>query len=329
MGVTMGPGCTELARIPSAAYCMAVALVSRRTAPLEAWYCGLLLSTPTRPSWDEMLMMDPPPARRIAGMAVLLPRKTPVALISMTRCHSSTGVSSTLPWPLTPALLTRMCNAPKWSSAVATACCQSASRVTSRRTNTASPPAARMSASTFRPSASRMSPMTTFAPSWANRHASTAPIPRAAPLINATLPANRIATLHSQGLCSGSQSYGYCRRSLGTAQAPDGDYCNNVHLWHNRAVIMARFSQYASSSLIMEVMFAAPSPVPQTLQESALIPLKHILSAENTLKTLQAFSGNLTLLSASVATDERATQELHFMNQGLQEVLQEFNDAHR
>jgi hypothetical protein len=56
---------------------------------------------------------------------------------------------------------------------------------------------------------------------------------------------------------------------------------------------------------------------------------KHILSAENTLQTLQAFSGNLTLLSATVATDERATQELHFMNQGLQEVLQEFNDAHK
>jgi hypothetical protein len=56
---------------------------------------------------------------------------------------------------------------------------------------------------------------------------------------------------------------------------------------------------------------------------------KHILSAENTLQTLQTFSGNLTLLSASVATDERATQELHFMNQGLQEVLREFNDAHR
>ena len=53
------------------------------------------------------------------------------------------------------------------------------------------------------------------------------------------------------------------------------------------------------------------------------------MSAESTLKTLQAFSGNLTLLSASVATDERAAQELHFMNQGLQEVLQEFNDAHK
>jgi hypothetical protein len=56
---------------------------------------------------------------------------------------------------------------------------------------------------------------------------------------------------------------------------------------------------------------------------------KHVRSAENTLKTLQAFSGNLTLLSARVAADERATQELHFVNQGLQEVLQEFDDAYR
>ena len=66
-------------------------------------------------------------------------------------------------------------------------------------------------------------------------------------------------------------------------------------------------------------------------QKAAMVAIlnKHVLSAENTLKTLQAFSGNLTLLSASVATDERATQELHFVNQGLQEVLQEFDDAHK
>ena len=68
---------------------------------------------------------------------------------------------------------------------------------------------------------------------------------------------------------------------------------------------------------------------PEQKAAMAAMLQQHILSAENTLKTLQAFSGNLTLLSASVATDERATQELHFMNQGLQEVLQEFNDAHK
>ena len=66
-------------------------------------------------------------------------------------------------------------------------------------------------------------------------------------------------------------------------------------------------------------------------QKASMVAMlnKYVLSAENTLKTLQAFSGNLTLLSASVATDERATQELHFVNQGLQEVLQEFDDAHK
>lgn len=66
-------------------------------------------------------------------------------------------------------------------------------------------------------------------------------------------------------------------------------------------------------------------------QQAAMAAMlqKHIVSAENTLQALQAFSGNLTLLSACVATDERAVQELHCMNQGLQEVLQEFNDAHR
>src|SRR6266850_1044658 len=79
---------------------MAVAFVSRRTAPLEAWYCGLLLSVPTRPSWDEMLMIDPPPARRMAGMAAFVPRNTPLALMSIVRVQSSTVVSSIRPDPL-------------------------------------------------------------------------------------------------------------------------------------------------------------------------------------------------------------------------------------
>src|SRR3989442_1090527 len=48
----------------SRAYCTAVSFVSSRTAPFDAWYCGLLSSMPTRPSCDEMLTIDPPPARR-------------------------------------------------------------------------------------------------------------------------------------------------------------------------------------------------------------------------------------------------------------------------
>src|ERR1700752_5005504 len=90
IGVTIGPGCTEFARIFSFAYWIAVALVRRRTAPFEAWYCGLELSTPTRPSCDEMLTIEPPPASRIAGMQAFVPRNTPVELTSITRVHSST-----------------------------------------------------------------------------------------------------------------------------------------------------------------------------------------------------------------------------------------------
>src|SRR5436309_2179392 len=47
-----------------------------------------------------------------------------------------------------------------------------------------------MAASTFLPSASRMSPKTTFAPSRTNVSASAAPWPRAPPLISATLPSS-------------------------------------------------------------------------------------------------------------------------------------------
>src|SRR5262245_52455704 len=193
MGVTTGPGCTEFTRIRSLAYCTAVSFVRSRTAPFDAWYCGLLSSIPTRPSCDEMLTIDPPPARRRAGMAALVPRKTPLAFTSITRSHSAAVVSSSRPAPPTPALLTSTSSFPKRRSAVATARSQSLSLVTSSLTNTASPPLAPIPAATAAPSASRMSPMTIRAPSCAKSRASTAPIPRAPPLIRATLPASLIA----------------------------------------------------------------------------------------------------------------------------------------
>ena len=71
-------------RIPSCAYCSAVTLVKMRTAPFEAGYCGLMLSMPTRPSCEEMLTIEPPPARRMAGMAARVPRNTPLALTAIT-----------------------------------------------------------------------------------------------------------------------------------------------------------------------------------------------------------------------------------------------------
>ena len=77
-------------------------------------------------------MIEPPPAARMAGIAALVPRKTPLALTSITRSHSSTVVSSSRPAPPMPALLTRTSSLPKRAVAAATACCQESSRVTSR-----------------------------------------------------------------------------------------------------------------------------------------------------------------------------------------------------
>src|SRR2546428_4973704 len=198
IGVTIGPGCTEFARMPSFAYWIAVTFVNSRTAPLEAGYIGLVMSVPTSRSCDEMWTIEPPPARRMAGMAALLPRNTPVALTSITRCHSSSGVSSTRRAALMPALLTSTLSLPKRRSVSATASCQSASRVTSSRTNAALPPLAATSASTARPSASSTSPMTTCAPSRANIFASAAPMPRAPPLISATFPASLMSASRSR-----------------------------------------------------------------------------------------------------------------------------------
>jgi hypothetical protein len=65
-------------------------------------------------------------------------------------------------------------------------------------------------------------------------------------------------------------------------------------------------------------------------QKSAMTAMlqRHIVSITDTLTTLQAFSGNLTLLSANVAADQGALQELHFLNEGLQAVLQEFHHVY-
>ena len=138
-------------------------------------------------------MMEPPPALRISGMAYLAPRKTPVELISMIRSHRSPSVSSTVlgaaPEPI-PALFTSTSSLPYLDTVAAMAPFQESSLVTSSLTNRTSPPAARILASAARPCSSRTSPRATLAPSAAKSSASQAPIPLAAPLMNATLPSS-------------------------------------------------------------------------------------------------------------------------------------------
>jgi hypothetical protein len=83
---------------------------------------------------DEMLMMEPPPAARIADRAHFVPRKTPLTLTAMMRSQSASLVSSILARNRMPALLTSTLSLPYACTVVATAARQSASRVTSRCT---------------------------------------------------------------------------------------------------------------------------------------------------------------------------------------------------
>ena len=134
--------------------------------------------------------MAPPPAFSISGMACFMPRKTPLALMSISRSQASVLRWSVSPLPLIPALLTKMSNFPYLATTAATERSHWSSLLTSSNTTIASPPASAISASTFRASSSRMSAMATLAPSRANRRASSAPIPWAPPVIRATFPAS-------------------------------------------------------------------------------------------------------------------------------------------
>ena len=133
----------------------------------------------------------------MAGIAHFVPRNTPLTLTAMMRSQSASLVSSIFACNRMPALLTSTSSLPYVCTAVLTAARQSASRVTFRWTYVARPPEARMSDSTFLPSSSSTSPNTTAAPSCVNNCASTAPCPRAPPLIRATLPASLPMTVPS------------------------------------------------------------------------------------------------------------------------------------
>jgi hypothetical protein len=64
-------------------------------------------------------MIEPPPARRKAGMPYLQPKKTPLTLISKVKSQTSNSVlmaSSSRAW-LMPALLKRMLSFPNVCSA--------------------------------------------------------------------------------------------------------------------------------------------------------------------------------------------------------------------
>lgn len=129
--------------------------------------------------------MEPPPLSFIALMAVFMPMKTPVRLMSRTLRKCST-VSVSRGWPVEmPALLTRPSIPPNSAVANAATAVQSSSDVTSCRMNRARSPSP---AARALPSSSRTSVTTTLAPASTARRAVSAPMPRAPPVIRTVLP---------------------------------------------------------------------------------------------------------------------------------------------
>ncbi len=131
--------------------------------------------------------MAPPPLLPILLPACFSPRNVPTRLTSSVRRSSSIDVFTIgVNGPSTPALLTSTCR----PSRSPTAASQLASSATSRCTYRALPP---ISFAVTAPSSSRTSATITVAPSAANRRASSAPWPRAAPVTRTVLPSNRAA----------------------------------------------------------------------------------------------------------------------------------------
>ena len=140
-------------------------------------------------------MIDPPPARRIAGIPYLHPRNTPLALTFIVKSQIASSVdtaSSSLPCMM-PALLKSTFSLPNVCSAASIIFAASAAFATSAWTNAARPPLFSMAATVSCPPRSSMSATTTDAPSAANNTADSLPIPLPAPVISATFPSRRIS----------------------------------------------------------------------------------------------------------------------------------------
>ena len=100
-------GCTQLTRMPSRTWSAAIARVSASTAPLLAEYrarCG----RPAVAAIEQVLTIAACSDARRCGRAARVTRTMPTTLTSSTRCHCSSGLSSTVPAAPIPALLTRM-----------------------------------------------------------------------------------------------------------------------------------------------------------------------------------------------------------------------------
>ena len=139
---------------------------------------------------EAVFTMWPPPLAMINGVKVRTPWITPHRSTSMIHRQVSRSISHDRPPPDTPALLHATCTAPNTSIAAAPSRSTSAGFETSAVTANTSAPAERSSWATVSSVSVSTSASTTFMPCCANAVASARPIPLAAPVTTATLPAN-------------------------------------------------------------------------------------------------------------------------------------------
>ena len=109
----MWPGAMQLTRTLSRPWVTAMVVVRPTTPALDVAYGTAAPPLPARsPAIDDTLMMEPPPASIIRGMACLLVSIIDFRFTSSTRSHRSSSTSTTLPLPRIPTLLNRMFTPP-------------------------------------------------------------------------------------------------------------------------------------------------------------------------------------------------------------------------
>src|SRR5882757_4001161 len=162
-----------------------------------------------------MLTIAPPPLASIRGITACMPSQTPFRSVSTTWCHPASSRSTTLSGPsvfVTPAMLPSAWTPPKPATASSTSRFQSPGLRTSMTTWVALPPASMISRAVE--SSSCRSPITTAAPSEANRRATPRPIPWTPPVMTATLPSNLFMIAPVSGLKPSGLAEGDVRQAL-------------------------------------------------------------------------------------------------------------------
>src|ERR1700733_14785645 len=143
------------------------------------------------PALDAMFTIAPCPAACMTRSSARMQRKVPRRSTLITLSQVSTGSSCRKPgWSAMPALLTAKSSPPRNDTDCSMSDSTLASDEMSQATNSAAPPAARISSTTPFPASASISDTTTRTPSPARYSAVARPIPAAAPVTTTPLPAS-------------------------------------------------------------------------------------------------------------------------------------------